>query len=120
MRPLTETDPDGRERLRKNIYFTNYTLSINSDLDTIKFVSIVDSKIKKIKNQNALSFGNNIRKMLHSVASSGQNLDDSSSEDYDETDDESEAMKSMGFNSNLADDTYLSMYFGKNFFFYLR
>jgi hypothetical protein len=116
MKPLTEVDSEGRNRIRKNIYFTNYTLSINSELDGIKIISIIDSKIKRIKNQNALSYGNNIRKIL-SNANDRSFVDNSSSDDQEaEEDEEDKELRSMGYDSNLEDDTYLSMYFGKKSF----
>jgi hypothetical protein len=113
MRPLTEIDSDGRNKVRKNIYFTNYTLSIGSELDAIKTISIIESKIKRIKNQNALSYGNNIRKILRTSGGGCASTETSSYED-DELDDEDREMRSMGYDSDLEDDTYLSMYFGKS------
>jgi hypothetical protein len=118
MKPLTEVDSEGRNRIRKNIYFTNYTLSINSELDGVKVVSIIDSKIKRIKNQNALSYGNNIRKILTSAVDCSF-VDNSSCDDHDEEEDEEDKeLRSMGYDSNLEDDTYLSMYFGKDLYIF--
>lgn len=104
MRPLTELDSatGSVNKIRRNIYFTNYTLSVNCDLDGIKAMSVVDSKVKHIQNQNALSCGNNIMRQL----------DDDHNDQEPEIDSEEE-LKSMGYESNLEDDTYLSMYFGK-------
>lgn len=93
MRPLSDLCPEGKSRLRKNIYFNNYTLSINNDLEAVKFVQIIDSKIKKHKNQNLLSSSNCLRRLI----------DDRS--EHDESD------HNMGYDSNLDDDTYLSMHF---------
>ena len=93
----------------KAIYFNQWKQILIKTY--FKTISIIDSKIKKIKNQNALSYGNNIRKILY--LSDERSFTDSSSDDNEhDEEDEAEQMKNMGFDSNLADDTYLSMYFG--------
>ena len=84
-------------------------------LQTKKVISVIDSKIKRIKNQNALSYGNSIRKVLSAHSESLENDEDEEEEEEeedDDDDDENREMKSMGYDSNLEDDTYLSMYFG--------
>ncbi|CAF1033811.1 unnamed protein product [Brachionus calyciflorus] len=66
---------------RKNAFFTNYTLAINCDLDAIKFIKLIDTKIRKVKNQNSLSVGNSLRKLIMSTSES---LDDTIGYDFDE------------------------------------
>jgi hypothetical protein len=95
MRPLYELTCDGKNRFRKNTYFNNYTISLNNELEGIKMISIIDSKIKTLKNQNVLSINNGLRKLIDN-------------EYYEEVLDEKSFM-----DSNLNDDTYLSMHFGK-------
>lgn len=88
MKPMGENPPS-----RKNAYFTNYTLSINCELDAIKFISLVDTKIRKVKNQNNLSIGNALRDLLVEVRDTVYDCDDTIGYDIDE-------------------ETYLSMSFG--------
>jgi hypothetical protein len=99
MRPLYEMTSDGKDRFRKNTYFNNYTLSLNNELESISLISIIDSKIKTIKNQNILSTGNNLRKLL--IENDGLDEEDLLSDD-----------QRYFLSSNLNDDTYLSMHFG--------
>jgi hypothetical protein len=93
MRPLYELTSDGKNRFRKNTYFNNYTISLNNELESIKMISIIDSKIKALKNHNVLNLGNGLRKLID--------------KEYYEVLDEKSYM-----DSNLNDDTYLSMHFG--------
>ena len=91
---LYELTCDGKNRFRKNTYFNNYTISLNNELESIKMISIIDSKIKALKNQNVLNLNNGLRKLIDN-------------ENYEEVLDEKSYM-----DSNLNDDTYLSMHFG--------
>ena len=80
-------------RCRTNAYFTNYTLSINCELDAIKFLSLIDTKIRKVKNQNNLSLGNSLRELMVDRCYVLNDCDETIAYDIDE-------------------ETYLSMSFG--------
>ncbi|RNA06004.1 hypothetical protein BpHYR1_053723, partial [Brachionus plicatilis] len=79
MRPMVESNSS-----RKNAYFINYTLSINCELDAIKFISLIDTKIRKVKNQNNLSLGNVLRELLVERCDALYECDDTIGYDIDE------------------------------------
>ena len=40
MRPLYEHNVDGSNRIRRNVYFLNYSLSLNCELESLKVASL--------------------------------------------------------------------------------
>lgn len=84
--------------VRNNIYFTNYTLTLNVELDSLKFVTLISSKIDKLKHENVLTKQNMYKRFLST---------DSDNEDNDECQD-------YAYESTTSDDedALLSMYFG--------
>ena len=99
MRPLYELNVDGSNRFRRNVYFLNYSLSLNCELESLKFIATIDSEIDKMKNQNLLSQTNNLKKLIKSDME-------------EETLDHDEFNFSVN-DLNLNDENCLSMNFGK-------
>ena len=52
------------ETASRNMFVTNFTLPIRSDLSGIKMIAVVDAKIKSILNRNKLSSGNSLTEIL--------------------------------------------------------
>jgi hypothetical protein len=97
MRPMSDLNSSC---VRNNIYFTNYTLTLNVELDSLKFVTLISSKIDKLKHGNLLGKQNIYKRFLST---------DSDNEDNEECQDYAE----NAYNSTSEDDdALLSMYFG--------
>jgi len=87
------------EATPRNMFLTNFTLPIRSDLSGIKLIAVMDAKIKSILNRNKLSSGNTLNEIL--VSNGDRNREDI---DLDLSQDSSESR---------LNDASLSMNFGK-------
>ncbi len=84
----------------RNMFVTNFTLPIRSDLAGIKMIAVVDLKIKSILNRNKLSSNNSLNEIL-------VNKTESNKSDIDPD-------FSQNATENRLHDTSLSMIFGIN------
>ena len=63
----SEYDSHGRQINGRNTFLTSFVLPVKTDLNKIKLMTVVDSKIKSIFNRNKLSINNTLNELLESV-----------------------------------------------------
>lgn len=69
----TEFDSNDKQINGRNKFLTNFVLPVKTDLNRIKLMTIVDSKIKSVFNRNKLSDNNTLNELLDNVEESNSN-----------------------------------------------